>query len=73
MNYFISKGTNVTEEMEFMESFSLTECDPNDFGIQTVRLVCYRGSLSDPRWLDQDECEFFPSFALRSHSDATPF
>ena len=43
-----------------MESFSLTECDPNDFGVQTVRLVCYRGSLSDPKWLDQDECEFFP-------------
>ena len=56
-----------------MESFSLTECDPNDFGIQTVRLVCYRGSLSDPKWLDQDECEFFPSFALRSHSNATAF
>ena len=46
--------------MEFRESFSLTECDPKDFGIQIIRLLCYRGKLSDPQWVDQDECEFFP-------------
>jgi len=44
--------------MEFRESFSLTESDPADFGMQTVRFVCYRGSLSKPEWVDQDECKF---------------
>ncbi|KAG9313675.1 hypothetical protein JVU11DRAFT_6020 [Chiua virens] len=53
----LRKGAQVREEMEFRESFSLTENNPKDFGMQTVRFVCYRGNLSDPKWVDQDRCE----------------
>lgn len=28
--------------------------------MQTVRLVCYRGRLSDPKWVDQDQRKFLP-------------
>jgi hypothetical protein len=48
--------------MEFRDSFSLTERNPTDFGVQTIRLECYRGSLSDPKWVDQDRCQFLPFF-----------
>jgi len=40
--------------MEFRESFSLTKRNPTGFGMQVVRLLCYQGSLSDPKWVDQD-------------------
>ena len=49
--------------MEFRESFSLTESNPADFGIQTVRVMCYRGDLSKPEWVDQDPCKFSGFFA----------
>jgi hypothetical protein len=62
--------------MEFRESFSLTERNPTDFGLQTVRLVCYRGSLSDPKWVDQDQCKFFhhsPCFCILTWSITAAF
>jgi hypothetical protein len=52
--------------MEFRESFSLTEGDPTDFGVQTVRLECYRGSLSDPKWVDQDRSSFSTLCTIRA-------
>jgi len=67
--YFESKvrrGAKVKEEMEFRESFSLTEGDPTDFGVQTVRLECYRGSLSDPKWVDQDRSSFSTLCTIRA-------
>ncbi|KAF8552294.1 hypothetical protein OG21DRAFT_1511667 [Imleria badia] len=68
----LSKGAQVGEEMEFRESFSLTETKPTDFGLQTVRLVCYRGSLSDPKWVDQDQSAFSPFCTIRADlSEAT--
>ena len=57
--------------MEFRYAFSLTGRDPTDFGMQVVALVCYRGGLSDPKWVDQDLCEFLPFFASHSRSDAS--
>ncbi|KAF8549070.1 hypothetical protein OG21DRAFT_1515573 [Imleria badia] len=61
----LRKGAHVREEMEFRESFSLTERNTGDFGLQTVRLVCYRGSLSDPKWVDQDQSAFSPFCTIR--------
>ena len=49
--------------MEFRESFSLTESNTTDFGIQTIRLEYYRGDLTKPEWVDQDPCEFAGFFA----------
>jgi hypothetical protein len=63
------KGTHVREEMEFRESFSLTKRNPTGFGMQVVRLLCYQGSLSDPKWVDQDPCKFLPFFSSCSCSD----
>ena len=54
--------------MEFRESFTLTESDPAQFGIQKVRLQRYRGSQPAPEWADQDECKlssFSSSFSFR--------
>lgn len=52
------KGAFVREEMEFLYPFSLTESTPEDFGVQNVRILCYRGQLPDPKWVDQDQCRF---------------
>ncbi|KAI9572586.1 hypothetical protein HD554DRAFT_2202484 [Boletus coccyginus] len=57
------RGARLPEEMEFQHSFSLTESDPTDFGMQVVSLVCYRGSLPDPEWVDQDPCDISASFS----------
>jgi len=47
--------------MEFRDSFSVREINRTAFGTQTVRLVCYRGNLSNPEWVDQDQCTFLES------------
>ncbi|KAN0094942.1 hypothetical protein V8E55_003229 [Tylopilus felleus] len=62
----IRKGDHVPEDTEFRESFTLTERKPTDFGMQTVRLVCYRGDISDPKWVDQDRASFAPYCAIRA-------
>ena len=59
------KGAKVHEEMEFRESFSLTEKDLSAFGEQTVNLVCYRGNISKPEWVDRDACKSLMFFATR--------
>lgn len=64
-----SQGSPVGQEMKFGYSFSLTESNPADFGIQTVRLVCYRGSLSEIEWVDQDPCKLLKFFVSRSRPD----
>ncbi|KAI9569174.1 hypothetical protein HD554DRAFT_2254112 [Boletus coccyginus] len=46
----LAKGDHIPQGLEFRETFSLTESDPANFGMQTVRLECYRGSLSKPEW-----------------------
>ncbi|KAF8557815.1 hypothetical protein OG21DRAFT_1494559 [Imleria badia] len=69
--FFESKlrmGTHAREEMEFREPFSLIGSDPADFGAQTVRILSYRGSLSDPKWVDEDECKS-PFFSSRHRSE----
>ena len=58
------KGTSLGEQTEIRDSFSLAESRLADFGIQTVRLMCYRGSLSDIKWVDQDPCELFSFYSL---------
>jgi len=63
----LRKGTQVREEMEFRDSFSLTENKPTDFGVQIVRLQCYRGSLSDPKWVDQDPSSFSTLCTIRAN------
>ena len=57
LNIFITKGELVFDDMEFRESFLFTECKPMHFGAQIVPLAYYRGSLSDPEWVDEDECK----------------
>ncbi|KAG9312582.1 hypothetical protein JVU11DRAFT_6979 [Chiua virens] len=52
------RGDQVSKEMEFRESFSLIESDPKNFGKQIVRLVCFRGNTSAPKWVDQDRKSF---------------
>ena len=69
LNCSIEKGARISEEMEFRESFSLTERNPKHFSIQTVRLVYYTGNLSDRDRVDEDECEFSPSLAHVPRSD----
>ncbi|KAN0094954.1 hypothetical protein V8E55_003241 [Tylopilus felleus] len=67
-NFFEAKlhrGLQVREEMEFRESFSLTESNPASFGEQVVRLMCYRGVLSKPEWTDQDPSSFYPFCSIR--------
>ena len=63
------KGAKVHEGVEFRESFSLTERDLSAFGEQTMYLVCYRGNISKPEWVDRDACKFFTFFVLRYRSD----
>ncbi|KAN0094933.1 hypothetical protein V8E55_003220 [Tylopilus felleus] len=67
-NFFEAKlhrGVQVREEMEFRESFSLRKSNPADFGEQVVRLMCYRGALSKPEWIDQDPSSFYPFCNIR--------
>ncbi|KAF8545913.1 hypothetical protein OG21DRAFT_1502123 [Imleria badia] len=62
----VRKGEHVREEMEISVSFSLTERNSADFGMQIVRLVCYRGNLSDPKWVDQDQTSFSALCTVRA-------
>ncbi|KAN0094963.1 hypothetical protein V8E55_003250 [Tylopilus felleus] len=61
----LHRGIQVREEMEFRESFSLTESNPAKFGEQVVRLMCCRGALSQPEWTDQDPSSFYPFCSIR--------
>ena len=73
MCFIHGQGDAVHEEMEFRESFSLAEYRLTDFGEQTVPLKCYRGTLADPKWVDQEEgasFTYFPSCSLFSRSDS---
>ena len=63
------QGAKVREDMEFRDSFSLTESNRADFGEQIVPFVCYRGNLSKPEWVDQDACESLTFLDLRHPSD----
>ena len=31
-----------------------------EFGNEQASIMCYRGDLPDPQWLDQDPCKLFP-------------
>ncbi|KAF8555315.1 hypothetical protein OG21DRAFT_1483977 [Imleria badia] len=67
--YFESKlrmGANTREEMQFRDPFSLIRSNPADFDMQIVRILCYRGSLSNPQLVDEDECKCLPFFSSRS-------
>ncbi|KAI9569153.1 hypothetical protein HD554DRAFT_2204656 [Boletus coccyginus] len=66
--YFETKllrGNPVREDMEFRDSFSLTEKQPTDFGTQALSLMCYRGTLSKPKWVDEDESSFSTLCTIR--------
>ena len=51
------KGAEIRGQMEYRKSYSLTKRNATDFGVHTLRLWRYRGSLPDPEWVDQDECK----------------
>ena len=66
LNHLVAKDSRISEEVELRESFSLTERNPKHFSVQTIRLASYPGKLSNPKWVDEDQCEFSPTLISRS-------
>ncbi|KAG6375698.1 hypothetical protein JVT61DRAFT_3273 [Boletus reticuloceps] len=64
-NVTLRKGDPVREKTGSRYPFSLTESVPADFGTQIIRLVCYRGNLSNPEWIDQDKSSFSTYCTIR--------
>ena len=49
------QGVQASEKKEFCCPFSLLGTTQSEFGIKTLAIWCYRGTLSDPQWLDRDK------------------
>ncbi|KAF8552720.1 hypothetical protein OG21DRAFT_1498210 [Imleria badia] len=54
----LRKGVQANELKEFRCSLSLVATTKSDFGIEQLPILCYRGTLSDPQWIDCDEESF---------------
>jgi len=54
----LCKGVQASELKEFRHPFCLFGTTKAEFGFMMVPILCYRGTLSDPQWVDGDEESF---------------
>lgn len=52
------QGVQANELREFRRSFYFLEKVRSEFGAVSVAIMCYRGALPNPQWLDHDEGKF---------------
>lgn len=50
----LRKGTRVTEDKEFREEFHQEAMDPGSFKAISTEILCYRGYMNNPKWLDSE-------------------
>lgn len=58
------QGVQVDELKEFRYPFCMDQLTQSEFGVQVVPILCYRGSSSDPQWVDKDEGKFHAIAAI---------
>jgi hypothetical protein len=54
----LRKGEQVDEEKEIRHTFCFINKHQAEFGGEQMMIVCYRGNLSNPGWLDEDISSF---------------
>jgi len=54
----LCKGVQVSELKEFRHPFCLLGATQSNFGVEVLPILCYRGTLSDPKWIDRDKESF---------------
>ncbi|KDR69807.1 hypothetical protein GALMADRAFT_77195 [Galerina marginata CBS 339.88] len=54
----LSKNTQVSETKEFRARYYQVSANRSDFQIFSSSVWCYRGSLEQPKWRDQDKSNF---------------
>ncbi|KAF8431023.1 hypothetical protein L210DRAFT_3561370 [Boletus edulis BED1] len=52
------KGNQVDEQKEIRHSFCFMNRHQAEFGGEQMNIMCYRGQLPHPRWLDEDSSSF---------------
>ncbi|KAH0836433.1 hypothetical protein J3R83DRAFT_8038 [Lanmaoa asiatica] len=55
------QGVQADEQKEFRCPFSMMRSAQSEFGVEILPIFCYRGTLSDPQWIDHDEGSSFLS------------
>ena len=55
----ILQGTQVSEQQEFQSSFFILRESATDCTSISDKIVAYRGSLSDPLWMDIEPGKYF--------------
>ena len=56
----IVQGTQVSEQQEFRSSFSMLRESATDCTSISTKIIAYRGSLSDPCWMDIEPGKYIP-------------
>ncbi|KAF8552722.1 hypothetical protein OG21DRAFT_1485974 [Imleria badia] len=54
----LRKGVQANELKEFRCPFSFLGTTKAEFGIKQLPILCYRGTVSDPQWIDRDQESF---------------
>ena len=57
---FLLQNTQVTEAREFRKAYFRESEKKTDFNSAEFYVWCYRGTLKDPKWKDQDTRTCFP-------------
>jgi len=62
----LRKGDQVDQEKEIRHPFCFTHQNRTDFGSEQVEIMCYRGNLPNPQWLDEDSSSFAKLCTIRA-------
>lgn len=58
------QGVQTNEQKEFRCSFCRLGATQSEFGDELLSILCYRGILPDPQWIDRDRGMFLAIFVI---------